>query len=57
MAIGKAKEIKEEGMLQKIKNPYEKSGTSEKILYEMKKFLQQDKMTEKKFYDISLSLA
>ena len=38
MAIGKAKEIKEEGMLQNLKNPYERSGTSEKILSEMKKF-------------------
>ena len=56
MAIGKAKEIKEEGMLQNLKNPYERSGTSEKILSEMKKFLMQDKMTEKKFYDISLNL-
>lgn len=56
MAIGKAKEIKEEGMLQNLKNPYERSGTSEKILSEIKKFLQQDKMTEKKFYDISLNL-
>lgn len=56
MAIRKAKEIKEEGMLQNMKNPYERSGTSEKILSEMKKFLMQDKMTEKKFYDISLNL-
>ena len=56
MAIGKAKEIKEEGILQNLKNPYERSGTSEKILSEMKKFLMQDKMTEKKFYDISLTL-
>lgn len=56
MAIGKAKEIKEEGILQNLKNPYERSGTSEKILSEMKKFLMQDKMTEKKFYDISLNL-
>ncbi len=55
-AIGKAKTLKEKGMLQKIKNPYEKSGTSEKIFYEIKKYLLQDKMTEKTFYDISLNL-
>ncbi len=55
-AIGKAKILKEKGMLQKIKNPYEKSGTSEKIFTEIKKFLLQSNMLEKRFYDISLNL-
>lgn len=55
-AIGKAKTLKEERTLKKIKNPYEKSGTSKKIFSEIKKFLWQDKMTENSFYDISLNL-
>ncbi len=55
-AIEKAKVIKIEGMLQKMKNPYEKSGTSEKIYSEIKKYLLQNKMTEKRFYDTSLNL-
>lgn len=52
-AIEKAKRLKSEGMLQDMKNPYEKSGTSESIYSEIKKYLLQHKTIEKKFYDIS----
>ncbi len=55
-AIEKAKRIKSEGMLQNMENPYEKSGTSENIYSEIKKYLLQHKTIEKKFYDISLNL-
>ncbi len=52
-AIEKAKRLKSEGMLQNMENPYERSGTSENIYLEIKKYLLQHKTIEKKFYDIS----
>lgn len=51
-AIEKAKRLKAEGMLQDMENPYEKSGTSDNIYSEIKKYLLQHKTIEKKFYDI-----
>lgn len=55
-AIGKARKIKAEEMLQKMKNPYEKSGTSKRIFSEIKNYLLQDRKISKRFYDISLKL-
>ena len=52
-AIEKAKRLKSEGMLQNMENPYERSGTSENIYSEIKKYLFQHETIEKKFYDIS----
>lgn len=52
-AIQKAIRLKSEGILRDIKNPYEKSGTSESIYSEIKKYLLQNKTIEKNFYDIS----
>ena len=40
-------------MLQNMENPYERSGTSENIYSEIKKYLFQHETIEKKFYDIS----
>ena len=51
-AIEKAKRLKSEGMLQNMENPYERSGTSENIYSEIKKYLFQHETIEKKFYDI-----
>lgn len=51
-AIEKAKRLKAEGTLQDMENPYEKSGTSDNIYSEIKKYLLQHKTIEKKFYDI-----
>lgn len=56
MAIEKAKTLKEEGVLRNTENPYEKSGTSKRIFSEIKNYLLQDRMTEKRFYDIPLNL-
>ena len=52
-AIEKAKRLKSEGMLQNMENPYERSGTSENIYSEIKKYVFQHETIEKKFYDIS----
>ena len=49
----KKKKLKSEGMLQNMENPYERSGTSENIYSEIKKYLFQHETIEKKFYDIS----
>lgn len=55
-AIKKAKESKTKAELDDVINPYEKSGTSKRILSEIKNYLLQDRMTEKRFYDIPLNL-
>lgn len=52
-AINRAKVMKEEGKLNEIKNPYEKEGTSEKIVSLIKKYVLQNDQTRKKFFDIS----
>ncbi len=52
-AIKKEKRLKSEGMLQNMENPYERSGTSENIYSEIKKYLFQHETIEKKFFDIS----
>lgn len=41
------------GDIARYQNPYEKSGTSESIYSEIKKYLLQNKTIEKNFYDIS----
>lgn len=56
-AVEKAKRLKKEGKLSSIENPYEKSGTSDNILFKIKNYLFQNKMIEKKFYNISLNLS
>lgn len=52
-AMKKAKELKVKKKLEDIKNPYEKDGTSANIISEIKRFLSQDNVAEKKFYDVS----
>lgn len=56
-AIEKAKRLKLDGKLNNVENPYEKSDTSNNILSEIKNYLLQNKMTEKRFFDISLNLS
>lgn len=56
-AIRKAKELKAKKELDDIKNPYERSGTSENILFEMRKYLWENDVIKKKFYDITFDLA
>ena len=55
-AIRTAKEFKEKKELDNLKNPYEKSGTSENIMNEIKNFLTKKHATEKQFYDVSFDL-
>lgn len=52
-AMKKGNVLKESGVLNDVKNPYDKNGTSEKIFYTIQEFLSHGKATEKKFYDIS----
>ena len=56
-AISTAKKFKAEKKLDGIKNPYEKSGTSENILFEMRRYLRENDVIKKKFYDITFDLA
>ncbi len=55
-AIRKAKELKAKKELDGITNPYEKSGTSENILLEMRRYLWAKDVMKKKFYDITFDL-
>lgn len=52
-AMEEAKLLRKSGSMKRMKNPYEKEGTSENIYIEIKKFVFQDDISIKKFYDIS----
>lgn len=56
-AIKKAKVLKTKAESADIRNPYEKSGTSEKILSEIRRYLWKKDNKKKKFYDITFDLA
>ncbi len=51
-AISKAKALKTKRELENIRNPYEKSNTSENILFEIRRYLLNGKLAVKNFYDI-----
>lgn len=55
-AMKKAKELKVSKALEDVKNPYEKSNTSGNMLSEMQKYLMEQKVIKKKFYDISFDV-
>ena len=52
-AVKEARELRQSTALAGIENPYEKQGTSDKIFDEIQRFLLQDRMADKKFYNIS----
>ena len=51
-AISKAKALKTKRELENIRNPYEKSNTSENILFEIRRYLLNGKLAVKNFYYI-----
>lgn len=54
-SIRKAKRIRKEGKINRFISPYEKEGTSMKILSEIQKYLLQDRPEMKKFCDIQFN--
>lgn len=55
-AIRQAQLLKKDERMKDIRNPYEKDGTSESILSEIRNYLLTDTSTVKKFYDISFTM-
>ena len=51
-AIEQAGKLKEEGVLEKTENPYEKADTSENILFALKRYMMNGASIKKTFYDI-----
>lgn len=56
VAIKKSKKLKQKMLPEYFINPYEKKGTTEKILLEIRKYLQKDEHAMKKFYNISFDV-